>query len=103
MKNSRKLGVVAAMVAVVTLGIAAPAQAAQGKELGAKSCTEGSAATTARATGSQQHRANNDYKTFPGSGATYVTRTWYTGLKSVSSSRVDVGGSLSSASIFCDV
>lgn len=102
MRVSLKLGVVTAIVLAAGLGIAGPAQAAQGRDLGAKSCVSGSVATSARATGSQVHRQNNDYKTFASSSA-YVTRTFYGGIKNVTSSYVDVSGSLSSASIFCDL
>ncbi len=101
MRSSRRFAAVAAVVVVAGLTVVAPAQAAQGRALGAKSCTAGGVATSARATGSQVHQHNSDYKTFAASSA-YVTRTFYSGLKNVTYSYVEVSGALSTTRIFCD-
>lgn len=100
-KNSWKLGAAASVLALGGAVFAAvPAEAAQGKSLGSRSCTV-NVASQARATGSQEHRINSDYKTFGYSGA-YVTRYFYPYVKTASSSYVNVSGSIASASLFCD-
>lgn len=99
--KNRILGVGGALGVLALVGaLAAPAQAAEGRSLGPKTCSI-SVATQARANGSQVHYINSNYKTFAYS-STYVTRTYYSGVKVANSTYVEVSGAISSASVFCD-
>lgn len=92
--------VAAAAFGAVGVMAATPAHAAEGRALGAKTCSV-SVATEARGTGSQLHEINSNYKTFPYS-STYVTRTYYSGIEVASWTYVQASIDISSARVFCD-
>ena len=105
-KKKFMAGAVAA--AVLALGgsllTAAPASAAE-IPFGYLNCVQGSIRTQGHGTNAQTHSLNQGgtvfVRNFPSSGAAYVTRTWYSGVKISSHGSVYTPGVLSWANQNC--